>query len=58
MTLFLGIVALAAACFAIWNAVQTTRYTRQAQHYARQTRAAVRDTWGMRNEAERRRLKR
>jgi len=58
MTLILGIAALAAAVFAIYNAVTTTRYARQTAHYARQARAANRETWGIRNEAERRQLKR
>lgn len=56
-SLILGIAALAAACFAIWNAIQTTRYTRQTQHHARQARSANRDTWGIRNEMQRRQLK-
>lgn len=58
MTPTLGTLALAAAAFAIYNAIATTQYARQATQYARQAQAACRDTWGIRNETLRRALHR
>jgi hypothetical protein len=57
-SLILGLRAIAAAAFAVYNAIATTRYTRQTAHYARQAQAANRETWGIRNETQRRQLKR
>lgn len=51
-SLILGIVTLAAAAFAIWNAVQTTRYARRAQDAARGAQAANRQAAGLRAETE------